>query len=74
MSFKLPPSCQNTGRRLTAKRDAFTTASRLTGSHSNYSELFVLQASNKNISKYSNVLQCSSILQYFIMAQHPLAR
>jgi len=43
-------------RRLTVERDVFTTASRLTGSHSNYSELLVLQASDKNINRHSNVL------------------
>lgn len=34
----------------------------------------VLQAPDKNISRYSNALWCSSILQYIIMAQHPLTR
>lgn len=43
-------------RRLTVERDAFTTASGLTGSHSYYSELLVLQTSDKNIRRYSNVL------------------
>lgn len=62
------------GRRLTVERDAFTMASKLTGSRSKYFELVVLQASDKNINRYSNVLRCSSILQYFITAQHPLAR
>lgn len=64
----------DTGRRLTVERDAFIAAGRLTASRSNYSELLVLQASDKNISRYSNVLRCFSIPQYFIMAQHPLAR
>lgn len=45
-------------RRQRVKRDAFTTASRLTGSHSNCSELIVLQASDKNINRYS---KCSTM-------------